>query len=99
MLSIRHSDTKKASALADKAYRLLVEEKEAIDSLTEKLQEDGGKDASISLTETLNHTEKTIATAHKEILKKLSPNNYSMPIAQKSRSTNTTVYRIFFLKN
>ena len=40
-----------------------------------------------------------MAEAHKEVLKTLLPGTFSPPIAQTSRFDQSTVYRIFYLKN
>ncbi|MBY0529214.1 MAG: SurA N-terminal domain-containing protein [Rhabdochlamydiaceae bacterium] len=52
----------------------------------------------ISVSSDLDVDEKSIADAHKEVLKTLTPGTFSAPIAQVSRVDQSVVYRIFHLK-
>ncbi|MBS0652787.1 MAG: SurA N-terminal domain-containing protein [Verrucomicrobia bacterium] len=53
----------------------------------------------INLSPDLKADEKSIAQSHKDVLKTLLPGMFSPPIAQVSRADQSTVYRIFYLKN
>ncbi len=57
------------------------------------------EEVSLSLSEAQQADSKTISSAHREVLATLQPGSFSLPIRQKSRVDNSTVYRIFFLKS
>ena len=52
----------------------------------------------VTLSPEMQADEKSISASHKEVLKTLSENSFSAPIAQVSRVDNSIVYRIFYLK-
>jgi hypothetical protein len=96
VLSIRSSNKEASSALAARAFELLQSEldpSKVVDQL--KTAEDS---ISITLSPEVQADEKGISSSHKEVLKILSENSFSSPIAQVSRVDNSVVYRIFYLK-
>src|SRR5262249_15100783 len=67
-----------------------------LSSVSDELKAD--EDMTITVSPEMQADERTISTAHKEVLKTLSENAFSSPIAQTSRLDNSVVYRIFHLK-
>ena len=51
----------------------------------------------ISVSDPIFHTEADLSESIKEPIKQLSSQNYSLPLAQKSRTDNSTVFRIIYL--
>ncbi len=96
VISIRGKDSKANAKVANKAYDLLVSSNVPLEQLTENLPEDESVKCSVS--KEFQHAPDQVSSAYKTILDKLEPQTYSQPIAQKSRASNSEVYRIFFLK-
>lgn len=113
VLSIRARDTQSAEILASKAYERLMMDKTDLQTVASQLQEprsndrvsvmhvshEQNEDVSISVSEEYEVTDKEISDAHKKALIFLKPGSYSKPISQLSRFDNSTVYRIFYLKD
>lgn len=99
VISVRNKDAALASETANEAYKLLIE-KTPMDKLQNVLVEKYPNSifANINISEEYRHKEKEISDAFKQTLASLQVENFSQPLAQKSRSDNTTVYRIFYLK-
>lgn len=99
VITIRGSDPEQTKKLSETSYEFLQKEKCSFLALPEKMREINGSDlVNISVSEEYKHTEKTISSDHKSILSSLSPNSYSKPVTQISRTMNAPVYRIFHLK-
>lgn len=90
VISIRGKEGEKA---ANQAYDLLNREKVPLGSIAEKLDS-----AKLTVSEEYRHTDNEVSEAYKEHLAKLQPGLFSSPIALKSRTENSIVYRIFYLK-
>ena len=97
VISIRDKDQSKAEKAAEQAYQYLTTEQIPITLISDKM---GALELStkLNLTEELRHTDKEVSDSYKEPLSKLQPGLYSRPLAIQSRKDNSTVYRIFFLK-
>lgn len=90
VISIRGKDGDKGS---QQAYHLLNDEKVPLESIADKLDA-----VKLTVSEEYRHTDNEVSEAYKEHLAKLQPGMFSSPIALKSRADNSTVYRIFYLK-
>lgn len=102
VMTIRHSDPVKATNIANEIQKLLNEGKVPFIDIPEKLKElspEATKQPRLTLSEEFQTKEKDLSDPIKEILITLSPESYSLPISQKSRADNSTVVRIFYLKN
>jgi TolA-binding protein len=85
-----------SGALAIRAFELL-QSKLDLTKVVDQLKT-SDETISIALSPEMQADEKSISASHKEVLKTLSENSFSQPIAQVSRVDNTAVYRIFHLK-
>ena len=96
VLSIRSSKKEASEALAYRAFELLQSQLEITNVADQLKPED--ETISITLSPEIQADEKSVSMQHKEVLKTLSENSFSAPIAQVSRVDNSVVYRIFYLK-
>lgn len=96
VISIRGNDSEANAKIANKAHDLLVSTNLSLDQLTERLPTD--ETVKCTVSKEFKHTPSQASSDYKAILEKLKPQTYSQPIAQKSRASNSEVYRIFFLK-
>jgi hypothetical protein len=102
VLSLRSANQKVSEALAQRASELMRTAGQAdLAAVSEQIKCDDQQEnpVSITLSPEIKADEKSIALSHKEILQTLKPGTYSPPIAQVSRVDQSTVYRIFYLKN
>ncbi len=101
VISVRDSDSDKGQKVATQIGKELEDKTLSLQDLAEKIKEISsyGQGTSISVTEEFKHTEKEMSLAYKEVILKLTPASFSAPIAQKSRADNSTVFRIFYLKD
>lgn len=99
VVSVQDKDVEKSAETAQHLYNLATEEKIPLASLVETMQQRGlvSESTRINISDEYSVSEKEISASHKEILAPLSPKAYSSPIAQKSRSDGSTVYRMFYL--
>jgi antitoxin component of RelBE/YafQ-DinJ toxin-antitoxin module len=103
VVSIRHRDPTKAAETANNVLGLLKDDNISFADLPEKLKEGVPESArarqpSLTVSEEFHTNEKELSDSFKQTLVTLTPDSYSMPIAQKSRADNSTVVRIFYLK-
>jgi len=101
VLSIRAKTEQLGSVYAQKAHALIRNEPLPFETLAKKLTENEEFDPSItiSVSDEYNVEGKDLSTAHKSVLCSLATGAYSDPIPQVSRQDNSTVHRIFFLKD
>lgn len=99
-ISIRNKSGADAAETANAAYDLLVKGNLPLADLQMRLKDaiPAAKESQITISEENKHDEKSISQGHKEILKQMAPGTYSQPIAQQSRNSKETVFRLFFLK-
>ncbi len=97
VLSIRSPDREASGAVASRAFELL-QSKLDIAAVCDEIKPVQEETLSVTLTPEMRADEKSVSSQHKEVLKTLSENAFSSPIAQVSRADNSTVYRIFYLK-
>lgn len=99
VLTIRNPDPTSGAETANIAYTLLTEEKTPIDQVVSTAKEKAPHlKSSITLSEDLFQTEDELNDTIKGAISPLEPGNYSKPVAQKSRSDKSTIFRIVFLK-
>lgn len=100
VISVRNPDSEKGAETAQFAYQLLATDKIAIADLPAHVTTfaNWSSKTKVSTSEEFTHTEKDLAPNYKEILLQLQPDSYSQPVAQKTRKDNSTVFRIFYLK-
>ncbi len=96
VLSIRSPDKTASEALATRAFELLNTHLD-LGAVTDQLKTPD-EATTIAISPDMQADEKSISASHKEVLKTLSDNSFSPPIAQVSRVDNSVVYRIFYLK-
>lgn len=103
VITIRHRDPTKAADMAHRVQSLLKDEKVAFHDIQAKLAEnvsasDGKRQPSVNISEEYHTKEKELSDAYRTTLAALTPDSYSVPASQKSRADNSTVVRIFYLK-
>lgn len=104
VLSIKAQNEEIAYQIAQKACELCKLSPAEISSIPEKLAQNTEepspqKDFTITLSEDLKLDAKSISNAHKEVLFKLAKNSISSPVKQQSKADQSTVFRIFYLKD
>lgn len=104
VLSVKAPSEEIAQQIAQKACELCKHSPSELATISEKLKEtvlpdSPEKDFSITLSEDLKLDTKSISTAHKDVLFKLAKNSISAPIKQLSRTDQSSVFRVFYLKN
>lgn len=101
VISIRASSEKDGEKAALKAYDIL--SKEEVDPLTinEKLQEVEKEfsTAKLQVSKEYKVSSKEISNTHRSVLSNMDKNSFHSPVAQKSRTSQEVVHRIFFLKD
>jgi hypothetical protein len=100
VISVRDSEVERGKKAAEEIQKNLEIQKFDVQDYAKKIKEESsfGKDTIISFSEEFNHTEKDMSAAYKDIVLKLSPKQFSEAIAQKSRADQSTLFRIFYLK-
>ena len=96
VLSIRGKDEKQCEGVAEKAHNLLEKEGQPIEKLPSMLEEKG---VVVSLSDDYSGGSQKLSKMHFDVIKALSPDSYSSPVSQVSRYDNSTVMRIFYLKD
>ncbi len=96
VLSIRGNDKELCETIAEKAYTLLKDHARSLETVVEKLDEEG---ISVSVSDDYSGTTPKISKLHLDIIKSLTPDTYSLPVSQVSRFDNSSVVRIFHLKD
>lgn len=101
VITIRHKDSNKAAEMANLVQGLLKEDKVAFTDLQTRVKEivpESAKQPTLTVSEEFHTNEKELSDVFKKTLQTLTPDSYSQPISQKSRADNSTVVRIFYLK-
>lgn len=100
VISIRSKNTEEGALAANLAYNLLTEDSITLDQLASAVKKSShGKNVQVNVSEEFHHTDKDVSENYKASLNLLKNNEYSHPVAQKSRSDNSMVFRIFYLGN
>lgn len=99
VITIRNPDSTLGAETAQFCLYLLTEEKLPLDELSKAIKGKGGFSKSNTIiSDDLYHTEDDVSEIIRGALKEMQPNSYSKPVAQKSRSDKSTIFRIIFLK-
>jgi len=100
VITVRNKDSGIGAEAANITHHLLTEESVALTDIPKKISEHPtvGKNSKVSISEEYHHNDKEVSPAYKEVLAQMGSSTYSLPIAQKSRNDNTTVFRLFYLK-
>lgn len=95
IVTIKDRTLKKTEETANVTYQLLLEGI-PLDQLATHLKERKvlGRKGKVTVSNVIKHNDKEVSKDYYEILKNLEKGMYSQPFAHKSRSNNTTVYRI-----
>jgi len=102
VITIRHRDQSKAAEMANRVHGLLTIDNIALADLPAKIADNSpakAKAPTVVVSEEFHTNEKELSDSFKSTLVTMTPGSYSIPISQKSRSDNSSVVRIFFLKN
>ncbi len=99
VITIRNAKENLGAQAADAAYQFLVDGGtfEEVPAMIQK-NDSFGKTTKVSTSETFTHDVKQINADHKKVVDALQPDSFSPPIAHKSRSDRSKVFRIFYLK-
>lgn len=96
VLSIRGQDKELCESLAHTAYTLLNEKKETMEQVKNEIDIDG---VTVSVSEDFSAQSEKISKLHFDVIKALHPDAISQPVSQVSRYDNSTVLRIFHVKD
>jgi hypothetical protein len=97
VFSLKADTPEKSQELSERAYQLLQEPGSSFASVAEQLIAENPH-VSISVSQDYDVDSKGVSAPHREVLSTLTPTKTSAPVAQVSRVDQTTVYRIFHLK-
>lgn len=100
LISIRDPDSKRGEEVAQAVRKSLEGSTVTASDVIEDLKTRGviQKPTTVNISTEYRHSEKEMSDAYKGIVKNLNKGEYSQPISQKSRADNSTVYRLFYLK-
>jgi hypothetical protein len=104
VLSVRAQNEEIAQKVAQKVFNFCKQSPSELAIASEKVKtslpiETLEQEYSITISEEIKLDTKSISTAHREALFKLATNSISEPVKQFSRADQSTVFRIFHLKN
>ena len=102
VVTIRHRDPSKAAETANVVRGMLIDDGVPLASLADKWKSDHSnlpRAPTVNVSEEFHTKELELSDTFRSSLMQLSPESYSLPITQKSRSDNSTVVRIFYLKS
>lgn len=100
VISIRDQDKDLAAEASFHVHKMLTEEKIPLQDLPAKIKElyPQNTGLKVTLSDVMHHQEKELSESYKNKLLTLRSGSFSEPIAQKSRSDATPLFRIFYLK-
>lgn len=84
-------------SLAEKAYQILSKSNQPPNEAKELLKEIEAAGVAITVSNEFNAKTQDLSEAHKAALETLSPNTYSRPVIQISKTDKKAVYKIFYL--
>ena len=98
VISIRDKSATNAAETANLIYHLVAEESLPTDQIKSKLEEFKhiDKDVQVNVSEIHDQTDKEVSEAYKSIFATLKNEEFSLPLAQKSRD-QSSVFRIFYM--
>jgi hypothetical protein len=95
VVTIRNPDPVSGAETAHLSYKMLTEDKLPLIDLPKNLKNSGK--SVVTISDPLYHTENDMADIIKTTLKDMEAGTISQPIAQKSRTDKSTVFRILVL--
>ncbi|HEY4832903.1 MAG TPA: peptidyl-prolyl cis-trans isomerase [Waddliaceae bacterium] len=100
VITIRGEDSSECAETANAVWHCLIGGNASVENLQEKAREQSlaREKTSINLSEDYIHSDKEVSDSYKEILTNLKPDTYSKAIAQKSKTNQSIVFRILYLK-
>lgn len=98
VISIRDKDESRGEKLAKTIENELKNQILTLSDLETRIKQETDTLTHISLTDELKHTEKEMSNNYKESVLALNAGQFSDVVSQKSRADNSTVFRIFYLK-
>lgn len=97
--TIRNPDSSSGAETANLSHKMLTEDKIELDALPKALKASDALGKSVvTISDPLYHTQGEMADMIKTTLCPMEPGDISQPIAQKSRTDKSTVFRIIVLK-
>jgi hypothetical protein len=98
MVTIKERSLEKTEEVAKAAYQLLLHGV-SLDQLSSQLKERKmlGRKGKVTVSNFIRQNDQELSKDYRDILIDLDQGMYSQPFAHKSRSNNTTVYRILFI--
>ena len=101
ILSIKDPNHALGAQLSQQVYDLLTVDKLPLENITEYVTSKLNLDShtKFQVSQTFENTPKSLSKNYSDALKLLKPLEFSKPIAQKSKSTGATIYRIFYLES
>lgn len=98
VITVRHADAAKEQAAAEALHAALAEKKATLEELSCTYQTLAGVDpeTKVTFSEEFHHKEEEASEAYRAVLRELSIDSYSSPLAQQSRGKS--LHRIFYLK-
>jgi hypothetical protein len=98
-VSIRDKDPTKGAEAAHQIHKLLTEDGISLTEMQKRIKKMVAiaPSTTVNVSDPVKQNESELSSQNKEILTQVERNGYSQPIAQKSRSDGTTVFRIFYL--
>lgn len=98
-ISIRGEDSARGAIVADHVYQLL-KEKTPLKDIVNRLKDHNllPEKIQVNISEKYKQTEKEMSEANKKIVSNLKEGEFTSPIAQKSKASKSTVYRLFYLE-
>lgn len=99
VVTIRNNDPTAGAETAQLAVKMLTEDKVAIGDLPKAIKEKSGQlKSTLTVSEDQYHTQDDMSDFVKGAVKDLKSGEISKPIAQKSRTDKSTLFRILFVK-
>ncbi len=99
IVTIKDRNLQKTEETAKATYQLLMDGV-PLDQLVSQLKERKilGRKGKVTVSDIIKHNDKEISKDYRDILSHLDTGMFSQPFAHKSRSNNTTVYRILSIE-
>jgi hypothetical protein len=101
VVSIRAKDENIGHKVVNKAHSLFDSTKHSLSEVIEQVKATvpESSEVTISVSEDFKTTSRTISDSHKQVLMNLMVDSISAPVRQLSKSDQSIVYRLFYLKN
>jgi hypothetical protein len=101
VITVSDRTPQRTEETADKAYRMLIEQRIPLDKLAETMKAQNllGRKGKVTVSDEIFNNEQELSDVYRETLKTMEPGMISQPAAHKSRTNQSTVYRIFYVKD